>query len=223
MRNYLIIAVLVTLFAVGAPPLLAKEDQGAKKKEGEKHASHGEKMGVEKGLFMGAIEVTLWTIVVFVTLFLVLSRTAWGPIKEGLMKREQSILRDKQEAIAAREEAGKLRQQLEAEMARVNDQIRTMMDKARQDAEKTAADEIARGKTELQAERQRLQREMGMARDQALHDIWNQAAQLATLISAKAVRKQLSYDDHRALLDESLGEFKQALETRKSELEGARA
>jgi F-type H+-transporting ATPase subunit b len=55
-----------------------------------------------------------------------------------------------------------------------------------------------------------LQREIAAARDQALQQIWNQTANLATQISAKLLRRQLTPDDNRRLVDEALAEIGQA-------------
>ena len=69
---------------------------------------------------------------------------------------------------------------------------------------------IAKTKAEMQAEKDRLYRELHLAKDQALKELWNQAADLATLISTKAIRRQLTADDQRRLTDEALSELTQA-------------
>src|SRR4051812_22127328 len=101
MRSWLMIAVV---WAVLAAPSF-----GAAAAPADDHG-HGAKKevkvaGVEVGLFKGAIEVSLWTILVFLVLLFVLSKFAWGPIKEGLDKRERSIAHDKHEAVLAKQEA----------------------------------------------------------------------------------------------------------------------
>ena len=48
-----------------------------------------------------------------------------------------------------------------------------------------------------------------VAKDQALQEIWNQAANLATITSAQAIRRSLSPDDHRRLVDEALHEVEE--------------
>ena len=60
---------------------------------------------------------------------------------------------------------------------------------------------------EIGAERERLHREVGMARDQALKDIWEHTARLATLVSAKTIKRDLGIDDHRRLVDEAVAEL----------------
>lgn len=181
----------------------------------------GAKGGLD--LFKGTLDLTIWTIVVFLLLYLILRKYAWGPIREGLDRREQSIAHDKHEAVRAKQEADALRVKLDAEVARANDQVRQLMDKARADAQALATEEINRGKAELQAERDRLQRDMATQRQQALQEAATHAVSLATLLSAKAVKKSLSEDDHRALLGEALAEFKSAAESRLADLTSARA
>ncbi|MFO0928873.1 MAG: ATP synthase F0 subunit B [Gemmataceae bacterium] len=185
---------------------------------GDSHAKGG-----NIDVFDGWLDLTIWTIVVFLVLFGILSKFAWPQIRDGLDRRERAIARDKQEAERAKHEASALREQLAQEMAKANDQIRQMIDKARQDAQKTAADELSRGKQELQAERERLQRELKLSTDNALREIWSQGAQLATMISSRAVRKQMNVDDHRALLDEALKDFRAAADLRRQNLESSRA
>ena len=83
------------------------------------------------------------------------------------------------------------------------------MDDARREAEAFKEEMRTQTTKDIQAERQRLRREIDTAKDQALQEIWSQAAQLATLISAKAIGRNLTEDDHRRLIDESLQELRQ--------------
>jgi F-type H+-transporting ATPase subunit b len=180
-------------------------------------------MGAPEGLFKGAIELSLWTIVVFVLLLLVLRQFAWGPILEGLRTREEGIARDKAEAEHARRLAAEVRQRAEEELARVLAQNTELVNKAKQDAAAQAAEELARGRTDLQGERDRLRRELAIERDQALADMLAKTANLATLISRKVIGRDLSHDDHHRLLDEALAEFRAAGMKRVEDLESARA
>ena len=211
---------LALLLALAAPaPVFA-----AKAETHEEDKVHAAQHAAEPlNVFKGSLDLTLWSIVVFLALFFILNKFAWPSIREGLDRREQSIAHDKKEAEKAKREAMEVRTKLAAEMARVNAEIRTMMEKARVDAAATAAEALARGKSELQAERERQQRELRQSTDDALHKIWETAAQLATSISSKAVRRQLSYDDHRALVAEALDEFRASAESRVEDLRSAKA
>ena len=82
------------------------------------------------------------------------------------------------------------------------------------DAQRATEDMLSKARTEINSDRDRLRRELETARDQALTDLWNQSAQLATMISSKVVGRELNPDDHRRLLDQSLAELKQAAQAR---------
>jgi F-type H+-transporting ATPase subunit b len=160
------------------------------------------------GVFAGVLDLSLWTLVVFLVLVAVLTKYAWKPMIQGLDARERAIHEALAEAEKARTEAHFLRTELQAEMDRAADKVRALLEEAHRNAERTAHEIVAKAHAQNQADRERLQREMEIARDQALQEIWGQAAQLATLVSRKAIRRQLNPDDHRQLVDEALAELR---------------
>jgi len=159
-------------------------------------------------IFRVALDLGIWTVVVFLILLVVLRKFAWGAMLEGLNNREQRIRGAIDEARRTREEAQRLREQFQQEMDHAAEKVREILEEARRDAEQTGADLIAKARAEGQAERDRYRREIEMARDQALQQIWNQTADMASLVSAKVLRRQLTPDDHRRLVDETLAELK---------------
>jgi F-type H+-transporting ATPase subunit b len=156
------------------------------------------------------IPLGIWSIVVFVIVLVVLKKYAWGPILEGLQKREHNIESAVRDAQQARDEAQRLRDQLQAEVNHAHEKVRDILDEGRKHAQQTTDEMIGKARTEIQSERDRLRREIEVARDQALQELWKQTADLATMVSAKAIRRQLSADDHRKLVDEALTELKGA-------------
>jgi F-type H+-transporting ATPase subunit b len=183
--------------------------------EGQVESLQAEK---ETNILALSWDLGLWTIVVFGLLLFVLRRLAWTPWLEATRRREQNIQQALLEAQRAREEAQRLRSQLQSEMDRAAEKVREILDEARADAQRATDEMLGKTRAEIQKERERLHREIGMARDQALQEIWNQTAQLATLVSAKAIRRQLSPDDHRRLVDEAIAELRQAGNERQREV-----
>ena len=154
-------------------------------------------------------DLGVWAIVVFVGLVFILRKLAWAPMLEGLQKREEHIRGAVEEAKTLRVEIAKNNAEFKANMDAAYAEIPKLMDGARKDAA-ALKDEIRNeGNAEVQKERQRLRREIEVATDQALQTIWTQTAQLATLISAKAVGQGLKAEDHRRLVDEALAEMRQ--------------
>lgn len=166
----------------------------------------------ERSMFEKALDLGIWTLVVFLLLLFILGKYAWTPMLEGLAKREITIAAAVEDAKKARDEAALLRNQIAGERQKAQDEIRAMFDQARKNAEQLSEERRAKDVAEIQLERERLQREINIAKEQALKEMWTQSAQLAFLISSKAIGRQLNESDHRSLVDEALGEMNQAYE-----------
>jgi F-type H+-transporting ATPase subunit b len=207
------LVVALAVLGLASRPAFAAKDAPPAEKEGGK-GGHGD--GELKGdspphIFTPVrIDLAVWTLVVFLALFFILKKVAWGPILEGLHKREEAIRGAVEEAKLARAETERVRAQFQKEMDEAFAKIPAMMDEARRDAARMAEEMRAKAAADIQADRQRLRREIEVARDQALQEIWGQAAQLATLISTKAIQRHISEEDHRRLVDEALAELRNA-------------
>jgi len=169
--------------------------------------SHGGKeSGQAQGpnIFEPALDLAIWTIVVFVILYLILARYAWKPMLAGLQQREHNIHAAQEEAKKDREEAQRLRDELQKKMDAAAAEVRELFDKARREAQ-TAADEMtAKARADIQAERDRLRRELDTAGDQVLQSILNRVGQMVTLAASKVIRRELTGEDHRRLVDDAL-------------------
>jgi F-type H+-transporting ATPase subunit b len=179
--------------------------------------THGE--GEAAGPFKQALDLTIWTIVVFLLLLTVLWLAAWKPMLRALQDREHNIRTALEEAQRARAEGQQLRAEFEQEKARANEAVRQMIDEARRDGERLREEIKAQGKAEVQAERDRLRREIDTARDQALAQISEHMADLAAVISAKFLKRQVNVDDHRRLVDEALADLESTGKKRASVIE----
>ena len=161
-------------------------------------------------IFGWALDLTLWTIVVFLILLFILGRFAWKPMLQGLEKRENDIQAAIEDARKAREEAQLLREGVQSERNKIEDMRRDILQKAQADAQRTADEITAKAKAEMQAERDRLRRDMETAHDQALQDLYAQTVDLATLVSSKAIRREMTPEDHRRFVEEALADIRHA-------------
>src|SRR5437016_8956680 len=122
------------------------------------------------------LDLTIWTIVIFLLLFLVLrfvklpgaSAPAWVMMLQGLRKREQSILQAIEDAKKARADAEAIKAQYQNQLTKAQDEVRAIIEEGRRNSQQIAEEMINKAKAESQAERERLRREMEMARTQAL-------------------------------------------------------
>ena len=195
-------------------PVRLKEyaNEAAAKGEYAQAAYYLERLEGQKGpdVFGRALDLAIWTLVVVLVLRWVLSRFAWKPMLQGLEHRENTIRTELEQAQREHREAQAEHERWTAEMARAQDQVREMVDEARRNGQRTAEELLNKAKADAQAERERGRREIGLATDQALQQIAAQTANLAALVSSKALRREMTPDDHRRLVDEALAELNQA-------------
>ncbi|MSU77853.1 MAG: hypothetical protein EXS16_07125 [Gemmataceae bacterium] len=155
-------------------------------------------------------DTAIWSIAVFLFLVIILRAKAWGPVLEGLKKREETIRTSLEEAKKTRDEMVAIQAQFQKELADAHQQIPRLMEEARKKAEEMTNEMRAKGMADVQVERERLRREMDIAKDQALKELWEQAAMLASVLSTKALGRAVTADDHRRLLGDAMQEISQA-------------
>jgi len=144
------------------------------------------------------------TLVVFVTLVIVLGKSAWGPILEGLKKREDKIRGDIANAEAARAKAEATLKELTAKLADADRAARETIAKAVTDAEAAAATIRARSQAEQEEIKEKAIKEIETAKNTAVREVYDQAAVLATTVAEKILRRNLNADDQRDLVARSL-------------------
>lgn len=204
------IGLMVSILCLSAP-LRADNVHGEGVKTDHKDADAHHENGNEQkhDLFAKATDLAIWTLLVFFILLIVLSKFAWKPMMLGLEHRERAIHSALHEAQQAREEAARLRTQLEEQMRQANEKARQMIEEARRAAERTAAELTAEAHKKIQAEHERLKQEMSLAYDRAKRELQTQVVQLSTLVASKVLRHQINSDDHRRFMDEAIAELHQ--------------
>jgi F-type H+-transporting ATPase subunit b len=213
LAGYLVVALLWAGSTVAAEQLEDKAAGGGAHAAGQpdpKDAHKSSDTGVFAGETHQILDLAIWTVVVFLVLLFVLARFAWKPMLAGLKQREENIRGALTEAAKAREEAQSIRASLKKQLDEAHDRVRAILDEGRRDAQALRESELAKTKADIQAERERLHREIEVETDQALQRIWTHTAELATLVSARVIGKQLDANSHRQLVDEALADLRTA-------------
>ena len=159
------------------------------------------------GGFSEGLIVSLTTLVVFALLLAILGKYAWGPIATGLKAREDRIRKDIADAEAARARAEATLKEYNAQLASAETRVREMLTKATAEGETIAAGIRTRAQQEAEDTKERAMRDIDAARDQAVAQIHEQAAVLATTVAEKILRRNLNPDDQRDLVAQSLDQL----------------
>ena len=143
----------------------------------------------------------VWTLLIFILLFVILSRYAFGPITKAVEAREQALQDAIDQAKRDREEA-----------ARVLAEHRTQLEGARAEAQHIIAEGRAVGeklRTEMLEEThaqqqellERARNEIAAERDRAISDLRKEAVDLAIAAASKVIEKNLDDSANRKLVE----------------------
>jgi F-type H+-transporting ATPase subunit b len=153
-------------------------------------------------------DLGLYTLIVFAILMFVLSKYAWPRIKAGLEKREASILGALDEAKKDRADAADQLARAKKQLDETAAQIATMLDAARKDADALKAAKTEEGMKDAQAERERAKRDTDAKLEAMKKELMREMVELAALMASKALGRQVTLENQRELLDESIAELK---------------
>lgn len=158
-------------------------------------------------LFAGDIGNAVWTLVIFLLVVLVLGKFAWGPLLSGLQQREEFIRRSLEEAKDDREAAEARLAEFEARLADAGAQAAEIVDQGKKNAETARAsiEEKARDEADKMVERAR--REIDLAKQTAIKDLYSTSSELATEIASRILQRELNAQDHERLISESIKEL----------------
>ncbi|MEM6454197.1 MAG: F0F1 ATP synthase subunit B [Acidobacteriota bacterium] len=160
-------------------------------------------------IFAGDIGNVFWTVLIFSLVLFVLGKFAWGPLLETLQKREDFIhdalaqaKRDRDEAAAALANYETKIQEARAEATAIVEEGRRDADALKAKIEQLANDEAAKIKA-------RAEREVGLARDGAVKELYALSGTLATELAGRIIEKELDPKDHTRLIEDALREIDQ--------------
>lgn len=158
-------------------------------------------------LFAGDIGNVVWTLVIFVLVIVVLGKFAWGPLLNALQQREEFIRRSLKEARDDRESAEARLMEYEEKLSKGKAEATEIVEQGRRESEKTKQriEDQAREESDKMVERAR--REIDLAKQTAIKDLYATSADLATQIASRILQRELSAQDHERLISESIEEL----------------
>jgi F-type H+-transporting ATPase subunit b len=163
--------------------------------------------GEQSGLFHSPQEgfvTALTTLVIFIILVAVLGRFAWGPIASGLQAREERIRKDIADAEAARARAEATLREYNTKLASAEEEVRALIARATADGERVANNIRIQAQQEAEDIKNRATRDIEQSRKQAIAEIYQTAADIATDMAEKILRRTVNREDQRELLGRSL-------------------
>jgi len=162
----------------------------------------------EPGLLSPDPGAAIWTIILFVVLLVVLGKFAWPSILKGLQDREEKIRADLENAENAARDATRTLEQYHVKLAAAQSESQKVIDQARADAQRIGAQLKDQTHNEIDKMRQRAKQEIGIAKEQAIGEIYAHTAAMVTQVAGRILQREIRPEDQQQLIDESLEQFK---------------
>lgn len=115
------------------------------------HTIHGEApknyFGEKTEFLYWSPQLFLWTLLLFLPLWFLLSRLVWGPMMRAIEDRDRRIVDSLETARRLRAEAKAISSEQDADTMRAQQEARSIIEQARTDAAKEIADMVAEART----------------------------------------------------------------------------
>ena len=146
-------------------------------------------------------------LVVFLAAFGFLYAKVWPKIIQGLDDRQGKIRQEIANAEKAREQANAALAEYESELANARQEASDMIARAKADAKAVAQELRDRNEVQLTEMKQRATRDLDAAKRAAITELHAEAATLAADIAGRILKREISAEDQKRLVDESLEEL----------------
>ncbi len=140
-------------------------------------------------------------------LFTVLSYLLFNPVRDMLEKRKQRILDDQETAKREKEEAIAYKEEYDKKLQEVNKEAQEILSAARKKAMKNEAKIVAEAKEEAARIIARANAEIELEKKRALDDMKQEMITIASMMAQKVVSASIDTDVHESLIDETLKEM----------------
>jgi|SRR6185436_8341041 F-type H+-transporting ATPase subunit b len=148
----------------------------------------------------------LVSIIQFLILYWLLRRFLWGPVTAALEDRARRIREGLDLAEASKVERERIKQEVEELLMQARREAAAIAERTTKAAEAAAADLRTQAKADADRVREKGREDAQHLHDQALAQLRTEVASMVVLAASRILGKEISADQHRALIERSLDE-----------------
>ena len=157
---------------------------------------------LDPGLFV-------WTILTFLLLLFVLAKFAWKPLLKMLNDREELIRSSLEDAEKAKKKLERLNAEGEAIINQARSEAQSILSEGKAAAAKLKDETLDVAKEQAKQIASEAEKQINIEKDKAIAEIKSEVVNLSMSIAEKLINKNISPEDNKALIDESLSSVKE--------------
>jgi F-type H+-transporting ATPase subunit b len=152
-------------------------------------------------------DLALFSLITFILFVVVLGKFAWGPMIQGLDKREAGIMKAISDAEDNRRKSQAMLSEYDQKLKAAEQTVQAMVAEARRDAERASQDLIASAQREVGLIRDRAKDDIRQATDTALAEVFTQINSKVVLATEHVLGRALQDADQERLVSQALAEI----------------
>lgn len=146
----------------------------------------------------------IWTILTFLVLVALLAKFAWRPLLDALEGRRATIAKALDDAQKARQELERLQRESAEMMRQARVEAESIVSRSRSDAEALREELKQKSRAEAASIVKNAEKQIQMETARAVQQIRTEAVELSVAIASKILKRQVSQEDHEALIEDTL-------------------
>ena len=146
----------------------------------------------------------------FILLLVLIKKFAWSNITSIFEERAEKIASDIDRAEEARQKAEVLAQKREDELAGSRKEAKTIIENAKETAEKSKASILADAKLEAGRLKEKANQEIAQNKAEALQSVKGEVADLTISLAGKIIAQNLDGHAHKELIDQYIDQLGEA-------------
>jgi len=148
--------------------------------------------------------LTIWTIVTFLVLLMLMRAFAWKPMLKALTDRENSIRESLERAEHAKETSERILFENNKRLAEAEEQSRRIVAEGRQASEHVKNEITQKAHEEAHGMIERAKSEIERSKHSALQELRSEVAFLAIRVAEKILDQKLDPEKHKKIIDAEL-------------------
>jgi len=169
----------------------------------QEHANEGAE-AAKGGLLSPSGGLMFWTLIIFIVLLVVLSRSAFKPMIAAVEAREKALEEAIASARADREAAARLLAEHQAQLDNARGEAQKLIVEGRAVGEKIRAEMIEETRSQQQDMLERARREIESEKQRAIADLRREAVDLAIAGAGKVIERNLDTASNRQIVEKFL-------------------
>ena len=151
----------------------------------------------------------IWTILTFLVLLFVLAKFAWKPLLKMLKDREELIRSSLEDAEKAQVELTRLNAEGEDIVNKARSEAQTIISEGKTAAAKLKEETLYSAKEQANSIIMEAENQIKIEKEKAISEIKTEVVELSLSITEKLITKNISKEDNKVIIEESLRNVKQ--------------